>query len=54
MKNLLILIFVCFLTMLLEGCIVLNLKLDEDGFSIGAGVDIPDMPEFDITKTFGE
>ena len=51
MKDILVMIVVCILVVLLEGCIVLSLKLDENGFSAGVQADVP---EIDYSKVIGD
>ena len=50
MKKILIVLIAVAMVSLLNGCIMLSMQFNEDGFSFGIEGDIPDMPSFDYEK----
>ena len=50
MKEIIIMIIVCILVVLLEGCVMLKIGLNEDGFNIGLEGDFPEVPYINYEK----
>jgi hypothetical protein len=50
MKEIILMIIICILVVLLEGCVMLTVGLNEDGFNIGLTGDFPEVPTFNYEK----
>jgi hypothetical protein len=50
MKRLILLIIICLTVILIDGCIMLRIGLNEDGFHFGVEGDFPDIPTINYEK----